>query len=307
MLRTTQRAMASDLAAGAECWVPDRGDEGFVRAKLINLTAEEATVQAGGGQATHKVADVFPVNPSNQSGCKDNTELMYLREPHMLFNLKERYRVDAIYTYTAHILIACNPFKRLQIYSTEKMLAYAGKPLGVMEPHVFAVADRAFRQMAHYGQSQAVIISGESGSGKTETAKVVMSYLTWSGGGDPKTKEKKGRKSFSDISALAQRVLQANPLLESFGNARTLRNDNSSRFGKFTKMLFGSAGAIEGAAVSTYLLEKSRLVTHAPGERGYHVFYELCAGANKAQRAELKLLPARDYPFLFCDPEKEKA
>ena len=203
----------------------------------------------------------------------------------MLHNLRARYARDAIYTYTAHILIACNPFKPLKIYKRDHMAAYSGKSLGLIDPHVFAMADRAYRSLTHYGQSQAVIISGESGSGKTETAKIVMSYLTWSGGGE----KDKAVPAVSRVAQLAQRVLQANPVLESFGNARTVRNDNSSRFGKFTKILFDARGYIQGAAISTYLLEKSRLVSHAPGERGYHVFYELCAGAQRDTRKALAL------------------
>lgn len=119
--------MAVVVEIGDECWVPEPRAEGFIRAKVLSVEESSVTVSLSGGQATHKVGDVYPVNPSNQSGCKDNTELMYLREPHMLCNLRERYAVDSVYTYTAHILIACNPFKKLQIYSTEKMIAYAGR------------------------------------------------------------------------------------------------------------------------------------------------------------------------------------
>ena len=227
-------------------------------------------------------SDAHPCNPDSQNGCKDNTELMFLREPHMLHNLRQRFAKDAIYTYTASILIACNPFKRLPLYGEKQMRAYQGKSLGMMEPHVYAVADRAYRSMSHYKMSQAVIISGESGSGKTETAKIVMAFLTWAGG------SQKGSGGGA-VEKLAERILQANPILEAFGNARTLRNDNSSRFGKFTKMLFGADGAIDGATISTYLLEKSRLIHHAPGERGYHAFYQLLAGAPKEKRKTLWL------------------
>jgi myosin heavy subunit len=192
--------------------------------------SEQITVRDAGGQTrTVPCDDVYPMNPDSQVGCKDNTELMFLREPHMLHNLRQRYTRDAIYTYTAHILIACNPFKKLNIYGEEKMAAYAGKSLGMMEPHVFAVADRAYRSMKHYGLSQAVIISGESGSGKTETAKFVMAFLAWAGGGGGGSGGSGGSSSGGSegASGLASKVLSANPLLESFGNARTLRNDNS--------------------------------------------------------------------------------
>jgi myosin-5 len=173
-----------------------------------------------------------------------------------------------------------------------------------MEPHIFAVADRAYRSMRHYGLSQAVLISGESGSGKTESAKIVMSYLAWAGS------PTHGSPTHGDSAAasLASRVLQCNPLLEAFGNARTLRNDNSSRFGKFTKILFGSDGAIAGAVVVTYLLEKSRIVVHAAGERGYHAAYQMCAGADGARRSALTLAANASaccevFPYLRADAD----
>lgn len=293
------------LSVGDACWVPEPAEEGFVRVTIVSIADGAFMVSNATGQLIEVAEhDAYPVNPDNQAGCKDNTELMYLREPHMLHNLRTRYSRDGVYTYTAHILIACNPFKKLQIYDEKRMEQYAGKSLGLMEPHVFAVADRAYRSMAHYGNSQAVIISGESGSGKTETAKIVMSFLAWAGNGKGGTGQKAGAKADESASTLASRVLQANPLLESFGNARTLRNDNSSRFGKFTKILFTREGAIAGACISTYLLEKSRLVTHAPGERGYHAFYEFCAGASKQQRFSLRLptkpaAAALEFPYLF--------
>ena len=228
----------------------------------------------------------------------------------MLENLRARFKRDGVYTYTAHILIACNPFKRLPIYSEERMASYQGKSLGVMEPHVFAVADRAYRSMRHYGMSQAVLISGESGSGKTETAKIVMSFLAWAG--QASTSKNKagsgggGGGGGDGSSSLASRVLAANPLLEAFGNARTLRNDNSSRFGKFTKILFAPDGSIVGATIATYLLEKSRTVVHAPGERSYHAFYQLCAGADSSRRQALRLPATPDecreqLPFLQAE------
>ena len=275
-------------ASNAAWRVDDRAwchddEAGFVLCTVTSATADKVSVRdAQGRDGELKPDELYPVNPASQDGSRDNTELMYLQEPHMLHNLAHRYARDAIYTYTAHILIACNPFKRLPLYGEKQMRAYQGKSLGMMEPHVYAVADRAYRSMSHYKMSQAVIISGESGSGKTETAKIVMAFLTWAGG------SQKGSGGGS-VEKLAERILQANPILEAFGNARTLRNDNSSRFGKFTKMLFGADGAIDGATISTYLLEKSRLIHHAPGERGYHAFYQLLAGAPKEKRKTLWL------------------
>ena len=305
------------LKVGASCWVPEEeGDDGFTMCIIERIDGDAVTVRDGASKISIiPASDAHPCNPDSQNGCKDNTELMFLREPHMLHNLRQRFGKDAIYTYTASILIACNPFKALpSLYGVDIMARYLGKSLGSMEPHIFAIADRAYRSMKHYGSSQAVIISGESGSGKTESAKIVMSFLAWAGAGKTGGATAGGATvgvAGGASKSLASRVLQANPLLESFGNARTLRNDNSSRFGKFTKILFtgdgghsgGGGGIIAGASVSTYLLEKSRTIVHAPGERGYHIFYEVCAGATKGARASLHLpgdgpACAAGFPYL---------
>eukprot|EP00004_Rigifila_ramosa_P020691 TRINITY_DN5403_c0_g1_i2.p1 TRINITY_DN5403_c0_g1~~TRINITY_DN5403_c0_g1_i2.p1 ORF type:complete len:1321 (-),score=360.16 TRINITY_DN5403_c0_g1_i2:49-3759(-) len=192
---------------------------------------------------------------------------------------------DDIYTFTAYILIAINPFKKLAIYDDEVIARYKGKSIGVLPPHVFAVCDRAYRLMKSEKRSQSIIVSGESGAGKTETSKIVMRYLAAVGG-------KKG------IGELEQRILEANPILEALGNAKTLRNNNSSRFGKFTEIHFNKTHHVCGAAIVTYLLEKSRLVFQNPGERNYHIFYQLLAGLTAEERAELKLQQPADYHYL---------
>jgi hypothetical protein len=200
---------SSLLNRGDECWVPQEQD-GFVLGTVVQHDEGRDVINVkdkrSGRAADWPSADVALVNPKESDGCKDNTMLMYLQEPHMLHNLRVRYAKDAIYTLTAHILIACNPFKPLKIYRQEHMAHYSGKSLGLIEPHVFAMADRAYRSMTHYGQSQAVIISGESGSGKTETAKIVMSYLTWSGGGE-KGGAQSGRRPSMDARVPPRLVL----------------------------------------------------------------------------------------------------
>ena len=275
------------------CWVAHK-EEGFQLATVQSVEQDAGRATLKNYKQTFKLRELHHVNPPSQDGVDDNTQLMFLREPHMLHNLRARFAHRNIYTYTAHILIAANPFEDIELYGETIMADYAGKPLGAMPPHVYAVADRAFRSLSHYGFSQAIIISGESGSGKTETAKIVMSYLSWA-----------GRRSSDggEESRLSKAILRANPILESFGNARTVRNDNSSRFGKFTKILFGPGGAITGASISTYLLEKSRLPYHATGERSYHIFYEMCAGMTKPLRKSLHLGSATDYPYLICADE----
>lgn len=273
------------------------------------------------------------------------TTLPHLNEPGVLHNLRTRYATDAIYTYTGSILIAVNPFARLPaLYGKHMMEQYRGARLGELSPHVYAVADAAYRAMrsdapggggggggAENGgpkqrrrRNQSILVSGESGAGKTETAKLIMQYLAWvgdeaaaaAGGGEngervpsapssPRNNGNSNDPSSSTTPGVEQQVLESNPLLEAFGNAKTVRNDNSSRFGKFVEIQFSKAGRISGAAVRTYLLERSRVVGTNDPERNFHVFYQLCAGASPAER-ELLHLPedspggaaARSFAFL---------
>ncbi|CAL5219117.1 g891 [Coccomyxa viridis] len=222
-------------------------------------------------------------------GVEDMTTLSYLNEPGVLWNLKCRYVLDTIYTYTGSILIAVNPFQRLpHLYGPHMMEQYRGRALGELDPHVYAIADSAYRQMRTEGKSQSILVSGESGAGKTETAKLIMQYLAWIGNGG----------FINDGESVEQQVLESNPLLEAFGNAKTVRNDNSSRFGKFVEIQFNKTGRISGAAVRTYLLERSRVVQLTDPERNYHIFYQLCDGATPAERQAWQLGPAKEYHYL---------
>ena len=213
----------------------------------------------------------------------DNTELMASTTP-VRWNLRCRYLSDNIYTGTA--MTAINPYKDMShIYQDDLMFQYKGKSIGTLDPHVFAIADHSYRSMKNLGTGQSVIISGESGAGKTETSKIVMRYLAVVGG-----------KFGAD--GLEGRMMKSNPILEAFGNAKTLRNNNSSRFGKFMKIEFDRDHTVCSASIDTYLLEKSRIVTHTSGERGYHSFYQLCAGAPPDLQDKLRLLCAEDYLYL---------
>jgi len=236
----------------------------------------------------------------------DMISLPHLHEPAILHAVSERYFRGEIYTWTGPVLIAVNPFQRLPLYTREILENYRqegfirsqnlgvdsnAKPLG---PHVYSIADRSYRQMmADERKSQSILISGESGAGKTETTKIVMLYLTTlgtpedsagGGGGGPNVEV--GVEEIHDSNeklSIMERVLQSNPILEAFGNAKTLRNDNSSRFGKFIELGFNRAGILQGARVQTYLLEKVRIGFHASGERNYHIFYQLLRGATEEQ------------------------
>lgn len=218
------------------------------------------------------------------SGVEDMTQLDDLHEASLLWNLKLRYDRGSIYTFAGSILIAVNPYKMFpDSYGLEIAKQYAGRPLGALPPHLFAIGAAAHAALP---SPQVVVISGESGAGKTESTKLVMQYLAAvvPGGG-------------SASAVITEQILEAAPLLEAFGNARTARNDNSSRFGKYLEVYF-KQGAIIGAKITQYLLEKSRIVTQAAGERNYHVFYELLGELSETERNKYGLLEAEKYFYL---------
>lgn len=216
-------------------------------------------------------------NPEILIGENDLTSLSYLHEPAVLFNLHERFiRSNAIYTYCGIVLVAVNPYEQLPLYSEDVIRAYSGQDMGSMDPHIFAVAEEAFKKLARFDENQSIIVSGESGAGKTVSAKYAMRYFATVGGSSAETQVEK-------------KVLASNPIMESIGNAKTTRNDNSSRFGKYIEISFNRQHHIIGANMRTYLLEKSRVVYQAQDERNYHVFYQLCAAADQPEMAHLKL------------------
>eukprot|EP00301_Raphidiophrys_heterophryoidea_P001740 c10828_g1_i1.p1 GENE.c10828_g1_i1~~c10828_g1_i1.p1 ORF type:complete len:1377 (-),score=284.44 c10828_g1_i1:307-4395(-) len=271
---------------GQVVWVPDN-EQGFVQATFVKTSDTETAVKIGAQETKYKPHVVFPTNPSSQAGAPDNTTLMYLHDPHLLDNIRYRFHQNEIYTYTAHILIVVNPYRLFpQFYSPEVLSKYRGRPIGTLPPHVFAIADRSYRSMIVDGCSQGIIVSGESGAGKTETSKHVMSYLATVGGME------------GGMGKLERRILEANPILEAFGNAKTLRNNNSSRFGKFTKIDFDKNGKIVGATIDTYLLEKSRLLFQAKGERNYHIFYQMTRGLSDEDKRRFKLSNPDTYQYL---------
>mmetsp|Transcript_14745 Transcript_14745/g.35995 ORF Transcript_14745/g.35995 Transcript_14745/m.35995 type:complete len:1475 (-) Transcript_14745:394-4818(-) len=257
----------------------------------------------------------FVPNPKELDGVPDLSSLIYLEEPHVIHNVKCRYKKDLIYTGISSVLVAVNPYKQLKCYSNDMITQYANKAKyekGL--PHVYNVAEQAYRQLIWTGTNQSMVVCGESGAGKTENAKYLMRHLAYTTstglykstkGGviDEKSAESAGALTSAKIE---QQILAANPILESFGNAKTLLNNNSSRFGKFTKLLFnkpekeGEGGNIVGSAMETYLLEKSRVVFQAKGERNYHIFYQLCAGLDEQSLENLGISEggAEDFTYL---------
>uniref|UniRef100_A0A8C8EEQ4 Myosin VB n=1 Tax=Otus sunia TaxID=257818 RepID=A0A8C8EEQ4_9STRI len=222
-------------------------------------------------------------NPDILVGENDLTALSYLHEPAVLHNLKVRFlESNHIYTYCGIVLVAINPYEQLPIYEEDVIYAYSGQNVGDMDPHIFAVAEEAYKQMARDEKNQSIIVSGESGAGKTISAKYAMRFLATVGGSPSET----------NIEA---KVLASSPIMEAIGNAKTTRNDNSSRFGKYIQIGFDKRYHIIGANLRTYLLEKSRVVFQAEDERNYHIFYQLCASANLPEFKDLALTCAEDF------------
>ncbi|VDM56347.1 unnamed protein product [Angiostrongylus costaricensis] len=221
---------------------------------------------------------------------------MHLNEGTLLNNCRQRYFKKQIYTYVANILISINPYEEIDdLYSTDTINKYRGKSLGQMPPHVYAVADKAYRDMRRNKESQSIIVSGESGAGKTESQKAILRYLCENWGTTAGPIQQRILESYCGYMQLILSVvklkLSANPILEAFGNAKTLRNNNSSRFGKFVEIHFGSDDRVAGGFASHYLLEKSRLCHQTNGERNYHIFYQLIAGAPNDLFKKLRLNP----------------
>uniref|UniRef100_A0A8D3CC80 Methyl-CpG binding domain protein 3b n=1 Tax=Scophthalmus maximus TaxID=52904 RepID=A0A8D3CC80_SCOMX len=240
--------------------------------QLSNGKVRHAKLQLG------SPPDLPPLgNPDILEGENDLTALSFLHEPAVLHNLRVRFLdYSSIYTYCGIVLVAINPYEQLHIYGEEVIDAYSGQDMADMEPHIFSVAEEAYRTMTREEKNQSIIISGESGSGKTVSAKFTMRYFAVVGGAAQQT-------------SVEDRVLASNPIMESIGNAKTTRNDNSSRFGKYIEIGFGRKGDIIGAKMRTYLLEKSRVVFQASAERNYHIFYQLCASRELPEMRCLKL------------------
>ncbi|XP_026000994.1 unconventional myosin-Ib isoform X3 [Maylandia zebra] len=226
----------------------------------------------------------------NMIGVGDMVLLEPLSEDSFLGNLKKRFDHSEIYTYIGSVVISMNPYRSLPIYTPEKVEEYRNRNFYELSPHIYALADEAYRSLRDQDKDQCILITGESGAGKTEASKLVMSYVAAVCG--------KGH----EVNKVKEQLLQSNPVLEAFGNAKTVRNDNSSRFGKYMDIEFDFKGDPLGGVISNYLLEKSRVVKQPRGERNFHVFYQLLSGASDDTLRKLKL--DRDfskYNYLSLD------
>ncbi|NXG57819.1 MYH9 protein, partial [Hemiprocne comata] len=275
----------ADWAAKKLVWVPSEKN-GFEAASLKEEVGDEAIVELAENGKKVKVNkdDIQKMNPPKFSKVEDMAELTCLNEASVLHNLKERYYSGLIYTYSGLFCVVINPYKNLPIYSEEIVEMYKGKKRHEMPPHIYAITDTAYRSMM-----QDFLYRGESGAGKTENTKKVIQYLAHVAS---------SHKSKKDQGELERQLLQANPILEAFGNAKTVKNDNSSRFGKFIRINFDVNGYIVGANIETYLLEKSRAIRQAKEERTFHIFYYLLSGAGEHLKSDLLLEPYNKYRFL---------
>ncbi|KAB2071095.1 hypothetical protein ES319_A08G199900v1 [Gossypium barbadense] len=277
-----------EITAGSHVWVEDQ-ELAWVDGVVTSVNGNEAEVETiNGNQVTTKLSKLYPKDmEAPDTGVDDMTKLSYLHEPAVLHNLAIRYGIKEIYTYCGNILIAINPFQAIShLYDTKLMDSYKGAQLGDRSPHVFAITDVAYRAMNNEGKSNSILVSGESGAGKTETTKMIMRYLAYLGG-----------HAAAEARTVERKVLESNPVLEAFGNAKTVRNNNSSRFGKFVEIQFDARGQISGAAIRTYLLEKSRVCQISEPERNYHCFYLLCAAPPK-EIEKYKLGDPKSFHYL---------
>ncbi|XP_062173899.1 myosin-12 isoform X2 [Alnus glutinosa] len=277
-----------NIIVGSHVWAEDPEDA-WIDGEVTEINGRSATIITTNGKTI--IADISCIYPKDTeappAGVDDMTKLAYLHEPGVLHNLACRFALNEIYTYTGNILIAVNPFRRLpHLYDIHMMQQYKGAAFGELSPHLFAVADTCYRAMINEQGSQSILVSGESGAGKTETTKMLMRYLAFMGG-----------RSVTEGRTVEQQVLESNPVLEAFGNAKTVKNNNSSRFGKFVEIQFDKHGKISGAAIRTYLLERSRVCQVSDPERNYHCFYMLCAAPPEDVK-KFKLGDPRTFHYL---------
>uniref|UniRef100_H0WU25 Myosin-2 n=1 Tax=Otolemur garnettii TaxID=30611 RepID=H0WU25_OTOGA len=272
--------------------------ESFVKGTIQSREGGKVTVKTeGGATLTVKDDQVYPMNPPKFDKIEDMAMMTHLHEPAVLYNLKERYAAWMIYTYSGLFCVTVNPYKWLPVYNPEVVGAYRGKKRQEAPPHIFSISDNAYQFMLTDRENQSILITGESGAGKTvNTKRVIQYFATIAVTGDKKKEEATSGKI---QGTLEDQIISANPLLEAFGNAKTVRNDNSSRFGKFIRIHFGTTGKLASADIETYLLEKSRVTFQLKAERSYHIFYQITSN-KKPELIEMLLITTNpyDYPFV---------
>ncbi|XP_054160100.1 myosin heavy chain, muscle-like isoform X3 [Oppia nitens] len=276
-------------------WVPDE-KECYLLGNISGTKGDMVTVDVGKGEERTLKKDLLQqVNPPKYEKCEDMSNLTYLNDASVLYNLRVRYENQLIYTYSGLFCVVINPYKRYPIYTNRVVQMYRGRRKTEVPPHLFAISDGAYTEMLTNRENQSMLITGESGAGKTENTKKVIAYFANVGAVTKASDKKDGNKKGN----LEDQVVQTNPVLEAFGNAKTVRNDNSSRFGKFIRIHFGPMGKLAGADIETYLLEKARVISQQTLERSYHIFYQMMSGAVTGLK-EMCLLSNEilDYNFV---------
>uniref|UniRef100_A0A8D1RY07 Myosin-15 n=1 Tax=Sus scrofa TaxID=9823 RepID=A0A8D1RY07_PIG len=281
---------ATDFDGKKKCWICD-GRSAYVEAEIKGSGDDGRIIveTTDGKSLSVKEDEIQQMNPPEFEMVEDMAMLTHLNEASVLHTLKRRYEHGMIYTYSGLSCVSINPHKWLPVYHKDVVAAYRGKRRSEAPPHIFAVADNAFQDMLHNRRNQSILFTGESGAGKTVNTKHVIQYFA-NIGITGESRERQG--------TLHDQIKRVNPILEAFGNAKTLRNDNSSRFGKFIRMHFCARGKLSAADIDTYLLEKSRVIFQQPGERNFHIFYQILSG----QKALLDMLLVSENPsdFHFC-------
>ncbi|KAG7224354.1 hypothetical protein INR49_004661 [Caranx melampygus] len=271
-------------------WMPD-DTEAYTEVEIRELNGDKTTVETKDGRfLIVKEDDLQPMNPPKFDMIEDMAMLTHLNEASVLFNLKRRYSMWMIYTYSGLFCVTVNPYKWLPVYSAEVVTAYKGRRCADTPPHIYAIADNAYSDLLQNRENQSMLITGESGAGKTVNTKRVIQYFAIIAALGENVK--KG-------GSLEDQIIEANPAMEAFGNAKTIRNDNSSRFGKFIRIHFGTTGKLASADIDIYLLEKSRVVFQQPGERSYHIYYQILSN-HKPELQDMLLVTTNPYDYHFC-------
>ncbi|XP_036384486.1 myosin heavy chain, fast skeletal muscle-like isoform X2 [Megalops cyprinoides] len=286
-------AQSKPFDAKTACYVTDT-KELYLKGTILSKEGGKVSVKVLDTDAVIKEDDVSPMNPPKFDKIEDMAMMTHLNEASVLYNLKERYAAWMIYTYSGLFCVTVNPYKWLPVYDQEVVTAYRGKKRMEAPPHIFSVSDNAYQFMLTDRENQSVLITGESGAGKTvNTKRVIQYFATIAVAGD---KKKEAAAAGKMQGSLEDQIIAANPLLEAYGNAKTVRNDNSSRFGKFIRIHFGTSGKLASADIETYLLEKSRVTFQLPDERGYHIFYQMMTN-HKPELIEMTLITTNPYDF----------
>ncbi|XP_034724218.1 myosin, heavy chain 7B, cardiac muscle, beta a isoform X1 [Etheostoma cragini] len=280
-------------------WVPDE-KEAYIEIEIKEHSGDKVIVETKDGRTlTVKECDIQQMNPPKYDMIEDMAMLTHLNEASVLFNLRRRYSAWMIYTYSGLFCVTVNPYKWLPVYTAPVVAAYKGKRRSEAPPHIYSIADNAYNDMLRNRENQSMLITGESGAGKTVNTKRVIQYFAIVAAlGETTAKKGQGLATKTE-GTLEDQIIEANPAMEAFGNAKTLRNDNSSRFGKFIRIHFGHTGKLASADIDIYLLEKSRVIFQQPGERSYHIYYQIMS-QKKPELLDMLLVSSNPYDYHFC-------